>query len=177
MVMFSVTASLCLLLALSGRASHPAGMAIVQQQLHHQLQQHHQPFEPVAHGGWGSDTAGFTPSLAYGSLQSAWAEDYTQAQATECAALNARLLAHETRMLKHPNRQPLVYAPRFHGLGDRLKGTEGSLFAAFEGCSFVLATIFGVRLFFSFFLSFFLLLFFPLFCVCVNVSPPLLSIF
>jgi hypothetical protein len=42
----------------------------------------------------------------------------------ECAAIVAKLQAHNAAMLAYPDRAPLVFAPMYHGLGDRLKGWD-----------------------------------------------------
>ncbi len=106
----SLTSVLCLLLTLSFYVARTAPSVSPA------------PVETAAQRGWGTDTAGFAAIPTFESLQSAWTEDNTQVQAAECTALYTRLLAHEARMRSHPDRQPLIYAPRYHGLGDRLKG-------------------------------------------------------
>ncbi len=43
-----------------------------------------------------------------------------------CAGMFAKITAHEAAMrAHHPERQPIVFSPELHGLGDRLKGAVG----------------------------------------------------
>ncbi len=57
----------------------------------------------------------------------------------ECRNLVATLRAHERRMLEFPGRQPLIYNPTHHGLGDRMKGA----------CFARAVSVFFINLFFA----------------------------
>ncbi len=60
----------------------------------------------------------------------------------ECSAVYQAILAHESHMASHyPQRQPLIYSPSLHGLGDRIKGAGLALHRTYQLLSNALAGI------------------------------------
>lgn len=59
--------------------------------------------------------------------QSSWGTGWERTWHQQCVGLRLAIEHHALVVQGHPERQPLVYRPTHHGLGDRLKGTR-SLF-------------------------------------------------